>query len=125
MDKYFKLNIGSEEIDLNLNGAFSYKFAQYLEVKDATASNIGVALMDKLREDSLGTVKYLISAGIYGHEFVSNDSYQSKYKPSDIGRMLLEMDNDESERLINAVFSALGFDLKAEAVIEDDKKKMK
>lgn len=122
MDKHFKLNINGQEIDLIFNGAFSYKFALFLGVSDPTAANIGEALLKNLQEDSLGTLKYLISAGIYGHEFVNNDSYQSKYKPSEIGKMLLEMDNDESARLVNAVFKAFGFDLKAEI---DDKKKMK
>lgn len=124
MDKYHKLNIKGKEIDLIFNGAFSYKFAQYLGVKDPTAANIGEALLKNLAEDALGTLKYLISAGIYGHEFVNNDGYQSKYKPSDIGKMLLEMDNEESEKLVNAVFKAFGFDLKAE-VDEGDKKKVK
>lgn len=124
MEKFFKLNIKGQEVDLIFNGAFSYKFAQYLGVLDPTASNIGKALLDSLQEDSLGTLKYLISAGIYGHEFVNNDSYKSKYRPSDIGKLLLEMDNEESERLVNAVFKAFGFDLKAE-VDESDKKKVK
>lgn len=128
MDKHFKLTIKEKtaeneavEVDLCLNAAFSYKFAQFLDISDPTPANIGVVLVRKLQEDALNTVKYLISAGIYGHEFVSNDSYTSKYKPSDIGRMILELSNDESTRLVNAVFKELGFDLKAE--VQEDKKK--
>lgn len=126
MDKYFKLKIKEEEINLNLNAAFSYKFAQFLGVDDPTADKIGAALVLKLQEDALNTIKYLISAGIYGHEFVSNDSYTSKYKPSDIGRMILELDAQESNRLVNAVFKELGLDLKSEVQEEpskEDKKK--
>lgn len=121
MDKYFSLKIKDDvEVKLVLNQAFSYKFAQFLEVKDATAENIAAAMVDKLQVDSLNTIKYLISAGIYGHEFVNNDSFTSKIKPSDIGRYLLEMETSESERLVNTVFKELGYDLKAEAQLVED-----
>lgn len=121
MDKHFKLRIKEGvEVDLTLNQAFSYRFAQFLEVEDATAQNITAALVEKLQSDSLNTIKYLISAGIYGHEFVSNDNYVSRYKPSDIGRMLLEMEASESERLVNTVFKELGYDLKAKAEITEE-----
>lgn len=121
MDKYFSLKIKDDvEVKLVLNQAFSYKFAQFLEVKDATAENIAAAMVDKLQVDSLNTIKYLISAGMYGYEFVNNDSFTSKIKPSDIGRYLLEMETSESERLVNTVFKELGYDLKAEAQIVED-----
>ena len=123
MDKYFSLKIKDDvEVKLVLNQAFSYKFAQFLEVKDATAENIAAAFVNSLQTDSLNTIKYLISAGIYGHEFVSNDAYTSKFKPSDIGKFLLELETAESERLVNAVFNELGYNLKAEAqnVVEEE-----
>lgn len=123
MEKHFSLQIKEgTEVKLALNQAFSYKFAQFLGVTDATAENIAAAFVNSLQTDSLNTIKYLISAGIYGHEFVSNDAYTSKFKPSDIGKFLLDLETAESERLVNAVFNELGYNLKAEAqnIVEEE-----
>lgn len=121
MEKRIKLTVGDEAVNLELNQAFGFKLAQYLGVDDPTVNNIVKVMSSKLQTDGLLTLKFIVSAGIYGHEFVHSDSMESKYTPSYIGKLLMQMSDQEAAELVNQVYENFGMNLKAEPV--KDKKK--
>lgn len=124
MDKNLVINIGEKKLNLEFNQASGYKLAQYLGVKDATVKNLASGMNEMLQKDGLKGVKFLVSAGVYGYDFVHSDSVESNLSPSEIGRLLLEMDDTEATKLIDSFYENLGLNLKAETVKEPSKKKV-
>lgn len=114
MDKSFSFQVGEEVINLEFNQAFGFKLAQYLGVKDPTVSNLATAMKDMLQSDGMLGIKLIICAGVYGYDFVNSDSAKPKYSMGEIGRLLLQMDDDEATRLIEAFYENLGLNIKAE-----------
>ena len=115
MDKSFSFQVGEEVINLEFNQAFGFKLAQYLEVKDPTVQNLANAMKDILQRDGMLGIKLIICAGVYGYDFVNSDSAKPKYSMGDVGKLLLQMDEDEATRLIEAFYENLGLNIKAEA----------
>lgn len=115
MDKSFSFQVGEEVINLEFNQAFGFKLAQYLGVKDPTVSNLANAMKDTLQSDGMVGLKLIISAGTYGYDFVNSDSVKPKYSMGEIGSLLLQMDENEATRLIEAFYENLGLNIKAEA----------
>lgn len=115
MEKSFSFTVKDEVVNIEFNQACGYKLAQYLGVKDPTVQNLATAMKDMLQTDGMLGLKFLISAGIYGYEFVHSDSMVSKFTPGYVGGLLMDMDDNEATKLVESFYENLGLNLKVEA----------